>query len=203
MGQREPVRRWGLESSRFDGRYEISGLGGLSGVRWYLDTAYKNAKYQQKILKSCCCSFAQSCLTLCDPVDCGTPGLPSPSPSPGTCSHSCPLSPWCHPTILSSVVPFSSCLQSFPASGSFPVSQLFPSGVQSTGASALASVLPVNIQDWFLLGLTGLISLQSKGLLRIFSSTPHLKSINSSVLRFLYNPPLMSKHDYLKKHSFD
>ena len=87
-----------------------------------------------------------------------------PSPSPGVCSNSCPLSQWCHPTISSTVVPFSSCLQSFLASGSFPTSQLFPSGGQSIGASALASVLPMNIQGWFPLGLTGLISLLSKGL---------------------------------------
>ena len=97
--------------------------------------------------------------------------LPCPSPSPRACSSSCPLSQWCHPTISSSVVPFSSCLQSFPASGSFLVSQLFASGGQGTGASASASVLPMNIQDWFLLGLTGLILLQSKGLSRVFSNT--------------------------------
>ena len=95
--------------------------------------------------------------------------LPCPSPTPGACSNSCPLSQWCHPTILSFVIPFSSCLQSFPASGSFPVSQFFASGGQSIGASA--SVLSINIQDWFLLGLTGLISLQSKGLSRVFSNT--------------------------------
>ena len=97
--------------------------------------------------------------------------LPCPSPSPGACSNSCPLSQWCHPTILSSVIPFSPYLHSFPASGSFQISQFFTSGSQSTGASASASVLPVNIQDWFPLGLTGLISLQSKGLSRIFSNT--------------------------------
>ena len=94
-----------------------------------------------------------------------------PSPTPGACSKSCPLSQWCHPTISSSVVPFFSFLQSFPASGSSPVSQFFTSGGQSTGASASASVLPISIQSWFPLGLTGLISLQSKGLSRVFSST--------------------------------
>ena len=83
---------------------------------------------------------------------------PCPSPTPGAFSNSWPLSQWCHPTISSSVIPFSSCLQSFPVSGSFPVSQLFMSGGQSIGASASASVLPVNIQDWFLLRWTGLIS---------------------------------------------
>ena len=94
-----------------------------------------------------------------------------PSPTPGVYSNSCPLSWWCHPTIPSSVVPFSSCLQSFPASGSFQMSQFFASGGQSIGVSASASVLPMNIQDWSPLGWTGWISLQSKGLSRIFSNT--------------------------------
>ena len=92
-------------------------------------------------------------------------------PTPGACSNSCPLSRWCHPTISSSAVPFSSHLQSFPASGSFLMSQFFASGGQSTGVSASASVLPINIQDWFPLGWTGWISLQSKGLSRVFSNT--------------------------------
>ena len=91
---------------------------------------------------------------------------PCPSPTPRAYSNSLPLSQWCHPIISSSVIPFSSHLQSFPASGSFPMSQFFESGGQSTGASASASVLPMNIQDWFPLGLTGLISLLSKGLLK-------------------------------------
>ena len=94
-----------------------------------------------------------------------------PSLSPRVCSNSCPMSRWCHPTISSSVAPFSSCPQSFSASGSFPVSQLFTSGGKSIGASASASVLPMNIQGWFPLGLTGLISLLSIGLLRVFSNT--------------------------------
>ena len=89
----------------------------------------------------------------------------------GACSNSHPSSRWCHPTISSSVIPFSSCLQSFPASGSFPRSQFFASGGQSIGVSASASILPMNIQDWFPLGLIGLISLQSKGLSRVFSNT--------------------------------
>ena len=96
--------------------------------------------------------------------------LPCPSPAPEACSHSCPSSQWCHLTILSSVIPFSS-LQFFPPSGSFPISQLLASDGQSIGASASKSVLPMNIQDWFPLGLTGLISLQSKGLSRVFSNT--------------------------------
>ena len=95
---------------------------------------------------------------------------PYPSPSPRADSNSCPLSQWCHPTILSSVFPFSSCLQSFPASGSFPMSQLFTWSDQSTGALPSASVPPKNIQDWLPLGWTGLISLQSKGLSRAFSN---------------------------------
>ena len=96
---------------------------------------------------------------------------PCPSPTPGVYSDSCPLNPWCHPTILSSVSPFSSCLQSFPASGSFQLSQFFASGGQSIGVSASASVLPMNTQDWFPLGWTGWISLLSKGLSRLFSNT--------------------------------
>ena len=94
-----------------------------------------------------------------------------PSPTPRVYSNSCPLSQWCHPMISSSVIPFSSCPQSFPASGSFPRSQLFTSGGQSIGASASASVLPMNIQDWFSLGRNGWIFLQSKGLSRVFSNT--------------------------------
>ena len=93
-----------------------------------------------------------------------------PSPTPGVCSNSCPSSRWCHPTISSSVVPFSR-LQSFPASGSFLMSQLFTSGGQSIGVSASASVLPMNTQDWSPLGWTGCISLQSKGLSKVFSNT--------------------------------
>ena len=101
---------------------------------------------------------------------------PCPSPTPGVYSNSCPLSQWCHPTISSSVTLFSSCLQSFPASGSFQMSQLFASGGQSTGVSASTSVLPMNIQSWFPLRLTGLISLQSKGLSRVFLQHHSLKA---------------------------
>ena len=123
-------------------------------------------------------------------------------PTPGAASNSHPLSRWCHPNISSSVIPFSSCLQSFPTSGSFPMSQFFASGGQNIGVLASASVLLMNIQDWLHLGWTGLISLQSKGLSRV-SSTPQLKSINSSALRFLYSPTLTSIHDSWKNHSFD
>ena len=96
---------------------------------------------------------------------------PSPSPTPGVYPNSGPLSRWCHPTISSSVIPFSSCPQSFPASGSCQISQLFASGGQSIRASALASVLPMDIQGWFPLGWTRLMSVQSKGLSRVFSNT--------------------------------
>ena len=97
--------------------------------------------------------------------------LPCPSPAPGTCSNLCLSSSWCHPAISSSVAPFSSCLRSFPASGSFPMSQFCASGSQSIGVSASASSLPMNIQDWFPLGLTGWISFQAKWLSRVFSNT--------------------------------
>ena len=101
-----------------------------------------------------------------------------PPPTPRGCSNSCPSSQECHPTASSSVIPFSSCLQSFPASWSFSVSQFSASGCQIIGVSALASVLPMNIQDWFPLGWTGLISLHFKGLSRVFSSTTHLRIIS-------------------------
>ena len=156
---------------------------------------------------------------------------PCPSPSPRVCWSSCSLCQWCHPDISCSDVLFSFCLQSFPASGTFPVSWLFISGGQSIRALTLASVLPVNIQGWFPLGLTGLISLQSDGLSRVFSSTTvrkhrpscnqwltrvrvqkPLKSLhqhhsskasNSPVLSFLYSPTLTSIHNYWRNHSFD
>ena len=111
--------------------------------------------------------------------------LPCPSPTLRVHSNSCPLSRWCHPTISSSVVPFFSCPQSFPASGSFPVSQLFTSGGQSIGASASTSVLAMNIQGWVPFRLTGLISLQSEGLSRVFSSTTVQKHQFSVPILFL------------------
>ena len=128
--------------------------------------------------------------------------FPCPSLSPRVCSNSCPLSRWCHPTILSSITPFSTCLQSFPASRPFLMSWLFLSGGQSAGASASALALPKNIQDLFPLGLTGLISLQSKELSRVFSSTTVWKH------QFFSSQPSLwftrtSIHDDLKKHSFD
>ena len=127
---------------------------------------------------------------------------PCPPPTPGIHPDSCPSSQWCHPAISSSVVPFSSCLQSLPASESFPMSQLFTWGGQSIGVSALASVLPMNTQDWSPLEGTGWISLQSKGLSRVFSKTT-FKSINSSALSFLHSPTLTSIHDHWKNQSLD
>ena len=122
--------------------------------------------------------------------------LPCPSPTTRACSNSCPSSQWCLPTILSSVVPFSSCLQSFPASGSFPISQFFATGGQSIGVSSSASVLSMNIQDRFPFGLTALISLQSKGLWRVFSNiiysskAPVIRS--SSFFMFQLSHPCMT-----------
>ena len=129
------------------------------------------------------CSVTKSCLTLCDPHGPQHTRLPCPLLSLKVCSNSCLLSQWCPPTISPSVAPFSSYPQFFPASGSFPKSWLFASGGQSVGASASASVLSMNIQGWFHLGLTGLLSLQSKGLWRVFSNTT------------------VPKHQFLSKHS--
>ena len=127
---------------------------------------------------------------------------PCPSPTPGFHSNSCPSSRWCHPAISSSVIPFSSCPQSDPASGSFQISQLFASGGQSIGVSASASVLPMNTQDWFPLEWTGWISSQSKGLSRVFSNTTVQKHQFFDA-QFLYSPTLTSIHDYWKNHSLD
>ena len=128
--------------------------------------------------------------------------LPCPSPIPRACSNSCSSSRWFHPTISFSVIPFSSSLQSFPASGSFPGSQFFASGDRSIEVSASASVLPMNVQDWFPLRLTGWISLQSKGLSKS-SPAPQSKSINSLALSFLYGPALTSIYDYWENHSYE
>ena len=127
--------------------------------------------------------------------------LPCPSPTPRACSNSCPSSRQCHPTISSSVIPFSH-LQSFPASASFPVSQFFESGGQSIGASVSLSALPMNIQDWFPLGLTGLISLQSKGL----SSLLQHHSSKASILQHSAFFMVQLAHPYMTtgtNHSFD
>ena len=127
---------------------------------------------------------------------------PCPSPPPAVYPNSCPLSRWCHPIISSSVVPFSSRPQSFPASGSFLMSQLFASGGQSIGVSASTSVLPMNTQDWSPLGWTGWISFCPRDS-QESSPIPQLKSINSSALSFLYSLTLTSRHDYWKNHSLD
>ena len=119
-------------------------------------------------------SVVQSYPTVCNPMDCSTPGFPIHHQLLELAQTHVHRVSWCHPTILSSVIPFSSYLQSFPASGSFPVSQFFASGGQSIGALVSGSVFPVNIQDWFPLGLTGLI-LESKGLSRVFSNNTVLK----------------------------
>ena len=143
----------------------------------------------------------QSCLTLCDSIDCSKPGFPV--------HHQLWELAQTHVHQVDDAInhfilchPFSSCLQSFPASGSFQISQFFTSGGQSIGVSASASVLPMNIQDWFPLGWTGWISLLSKGLSRVFP-TPQFKSINSSVLGLVYSRTLTSIPDYRRNHSFD
>ena len=128
--------------------------------------------------------------------------LPCPSLTPGAYSNACSSSQWCHPIISSSIAAFSFHLQSFLALGSFPMSQFIASDGRSIGISASASVLPVNNQDWFLLGLTSWISLSLKGS-QESSPIPQFKSINSSVLSFLYSPTLTSRHDHWKNHSLD
>ena len=133
--------------------------------------------------------------------------FPCPSPTSGACSNSCPSSRWCHPAVSSSVVPFSSCLQSFPASGSFQMSQFFTSSGQSVGASASASVLPMNIQDWFSLGLTGWISFLSKELSRILSSTAIQRHQFFGTHPYLWsnthNRTLLLGNKQQQQHSFD
>ena len=128
--------------------------------------------------------------------------LPCPSPTPGVYSNSCPSSRWCHPAISSSVIPFSSCPQSLRASGPFPMSQLFTWGGQSTGVSGLASFLLMNTQDWFPLAWTGWISLQSKGLSRVFSNTTVQKhQFFGAQLSLWSNSPI---HTWLlENHSLD
>ena len=137
-------------------------------------------------------SVAQSCLTVCDPMDCSTSGFPVhhqlPEPTQTHVHYAGDANQPSHPPPH---------LQSFPVSESFPISQFFASGGQSIGVSAWASVLPVNIQDWFLLGLTGLISMQSNRLSRFF------KTINCSAFSFLYGPTVQSIHDYWQNHSLD
>ena len=137
-------------------------------------------------------SVAQSCLTLRHPMDCSTP-------SPGAYSNSCSSSQWCHPAISSSIVPFCSCPQSLPASGSFPVSQLFAWGGQTIGVSALASFLPKKSQGWSS-EWTGWISPRDS---QESSPTPQFKSIDSLALSLLHSSTLTSIHDHRKNHSLD
>ena len=145
-------------------------------------------------------SVNQSCPTLCNPTQCSTPGFPV---------HHLLLElaqthiQWCHPTISSSVIPFSSCLQSFLSSGSFQMSQSFTWGGQSIGVLALASVPPMNIEDWFSLGLTALFSLQSKELSRVFPNTTVQNHQLFGTQLFYYSPSLTSIHDYWKNNSID
>ena len=129
--------------------------------------------------------------------------LPCPSPTPRACSNSCPLSRWCHPTTSLSAIPFLSCLQSFPASRSFPVSQFFTSGGQSIGASFSTSVLPMNIQNWFPLENFLVGSPCSPRDSQECSPTPQFKSSSSLALSLLYGPTLTSIYDYWQNHSFD
>ena len=148
-----------------------------------------------------CCSVPQLFPPFCDPMDCSTPGLPVLHYFPEFAqTHA--LSCWCHPIISSSVISFSSCPQSFPASGYFPMSRLFASGGQRIGVSASASVLPMNIQSWFPLGLIGLFSLLSKELSRVFPNTTVQKHQLFGTQPF-YGPPLTTINDYWKNHSFD
>ena len=147
-------------------------------------------------------SVTQLCPSLCDPMDCSSPGIPVHHQllelTQTHVHRVCDAIQPSHP-----VIPFSSCPQSFPASGSFPMSQLFTSDGQRSGASASAVVPPMNIQDWFPLGLTGLISLQSRGASRVFSNTTVQKHQFFLSLSFLYSPTLTSIHDNWKNHSLD
>ena len=141
-----------------------------------------------------CCSVIQSCQTLCNPMDCSMQGFPCPSPSPGACSNSCLLSQWCHPTSSSSVIPFSSCLLIFPSIRVFSNESALHIRWRKCGASASVSVLPLNIQDWFPLGLTGWSYSPRDS--QESSPTPQFKSNNCSMLSLLDGPPLTSIHDY-------
>ena len=161
-------RAWVWSLAREPGSQELS-----SHMLW-LRVCMLQVKIQHAPIKTRFSSVQFSCSIMSDslwPHELQHTRLPCPSPTHGAYSNSCPSSWWCHPTISSSLVPFSFCLQSFPASGSFQMSQFFTSGGQSIEVSASASVLPMNTQDWSPLGWTGWISLQSKGLSRVFSNT--------------------------------
>ena len=148
-------------------------------------------------------SVTQLCPIICNPMDGCTPVFPVHHPvHHGACTNLRPSSWWCHPMTSSSVIPFSSCPQSFTASGSFQMSQLFTSGGQSIGVSSSTSVLPMNTQDWSPSEWTGWISLQSKGLSRVFSN-PIVQKHQFFGTHFLSSPTLTSIHDHWKNHSLD
>ena len=168
---------------------------------FFLDSMYMLWKWKWKLLSSV--QFSPSVMSdSLWPHELQHTRPPWPSPTPRFHPNPCPLCWWRHSTISSSVIPFSYFSQSLPASGSFQMSQLSASGGQSMGVSASTSVPPMNTQDWSPLGWTGWISLQFKGLSRVFSN-PHFKSINSSTLSFLHSPTLTSIHDHWKNHSLD
>ena len=147
------------------------GTPGLA-VSWWPVTRRFESRFPHLLYRSAwCCSVAKLCLILSDPMDCSTPDFPVLHCLIGVCSNSCPLSRWCHLILSSSVIPFSSCPQSFSVLGSFPVSWFFASGGSVIGASASASVLSMDSQGWSHLGLIDLISLLSRGLSDVFSST--------------------------------
>ena len=165
-----PLQYSCLQKSMDSGAWQATSMGSqraehVERLNWCFYLSLENClSYSFAVVQSSVMSYS------CDPWT-QHARLPCPSLFPRVCSNSCPLSQWCHPAISSSISPFSSCLQAFPASRSFLMSQVFSSGGQNIGVSASASVLPVNVQGWFPLRLTGLISLQSKGLSRIFSNT--------------------------------
>ena len=161
----------------------------LASVYWHISTINSSVQSLSHV-RLCATPWTAACQA------------PRPSSTPGFHPNPCPLSWWCHLTISSSVKPFSSCLQSIPAPGSFLMSQFVEWGGQSIGVSASISVLTMDIQDWFPLRWTGWIPLHSKGLSRVFSNTT-FKSINSSALSLLHSPTLTSIHDHRKNHSLD
>ena len=172
----------------------------LDYATFFMTKLLKNYQYLWLILSVQFSSVAQSCPTLCSPMDCSTPGFPVRHQLPELVQTHVrgvgdAIQPY-HP-----VGPFSSCLLSFPASGSFQMSQFFASGDQSIEVSASVSVLPMNIQDWFPLGLTSWISLQSSGFSRVFFNTTIQKDQFFGA-QLIYGPTLTSRHDYWKNHSF-
>ena len=169
-------------------------------IMWKVSTSYLEMTRYDSVHHQFSCSVMSDSLW---PHELQHARPPCPSPIPGVYPNSCSLSQWCHPTFSSSVIPFSSCPQSFPASGSFQMHQLFTSGGQSIGSSASASVLPVNVQGWFPLELTGLISLVSRRLSQESSPTPQFEGTNSSVLSVFYCPALTAVYDYWKNCNFD